>query len=126
MIFAKDLQMFRQLIDSTGQQCDLDVGTPGIFLMKPKCTQIDVIACCHNLKNREHRGLLQTSKRFYAPFPINTRSSANSPNVLVINFSPRVLILISMPSFSSRCSTNSTNSALVCIKFPASIGQILS
>src|SRR6516162_7100428 len=31
------------------------------------------------------------------PLPIATSSSANSPNVLVISFSPRVLILISKP-----------------------------
>jgi hypothetical protein len=48
MIFAKDLEMIGQLIDSTGQQRDLDVSTPGVFLMKPKCTQIDVVTRCHN------------------------------------------------------------------------------
>jgi len=48
MILAKDFQMVGQLIDSTGQQRDLDVSTPGVFLMKPKCTQIDVVTRCNN------------------------------------------------------------------------------
>jgi len=50
MILAKDLKMVSQLIDSAGQQGNLNVGTTGVFLMKPKCRQIDVITRGHNFK----------------------------------------------------------------------------
>jgi hypothetical protein len=48
MILAKDFEMISQLVDSTGQQRDLDVSTPGVFLVKPESAQIDLVTRCHS------------------------------------------------------------------------------
>jgi flagellar hook protein FlgE len=47
MILLKDLQMISQQIDSTGQQGDLNISAPGIFIVKAKCGQVDVFTRCH-------------------------------------------------------------------------------
>ncbi len=40
MIFAKDLEVISQLIYPAGQQRNLNVSTPSVLLVQPKCAQI--------------------------------------------------------------------------------------
>jgi hypothetical protein len=47
MIFPESFQMIRQLINSTGQQRDLNVCTASVPFVQPKRTQINVVTGCH-------------------------------------------------------------------------------